>query len=177
MRLFIAIELPDALREPLRRSLDPLERGWTRGRGLDPSGYHLTLAFLGEQPRQRLEAVTQAMERCECPAFRAHIGGWGLFPQRGGGVLWRQVRAPELAAVQETLTRALDRAGFALENRPFVSHITLARRVELPPELERRISALNPQPLRFPVEGMSLMCSRLSQQGASYQRLYWKKFN
>ena len=177
MRLFIAIELPDALREALRRSLDPLEQGWTRGRGLDPAGYHLTLAFLGEQPRQRLEAVTEAMDRFECPAFRAHIGGWGLFPQRGGGVLWRQVRAPELEEMQDKLTRTLDRAGFALENRPFAPHITLARRVVLPPELERNLSAMTPRPLPFRVEGMSLMCSRLSQQGASYQRLYWKTFH
>ena len=79
--------------------------------------------------------------------------------------------------MQRHLTRELDRAGFALESQPFVSHITLARRVELPPELERNLSTLASQPLRFPVEGMSLMCSRLSQQGASYQRLYWKKFN
>lgn len=175
MRLFVAIELPRRVREALWNEARKLGKNWRSGRLLPPEGYHITLAFLGQQPEHRLEAVAAAMNRCHCPPFQATLGELGLFAQRGGGVLWRGVLSPELSRLQAQLAQQLEQAGFAQELRPFQPNITLARRVILNPETN--LAALTVPPQTFWVEEMVLMHSRLSQQGASYQELYRRKFD
>lgn len=174
MRLFVAIELPHRVREALWNEARKLWENWRSGRLLPPEGYHITLAFLGQQPEHRLEAIAAAMDRCHCPPFQATLGELGLFAQRGGGVLWRGVSSPELCRLQSQLAQQLEQVGFALEKRPFQPHITLARRVALAPETD--LAALTVPPQTFWVEEMVLMHSRLSQQGASYQGLYRSSF-
>lgn len=177
MRLFVAIPLPDEAKIALRRSVGALEARWTAGRILAPEGYHVTLAFLGEQPEEGLAKIMAAMDRCRCPAFPAVVGEFGLFSQRGGHVLWRSVWSPELEKAQGQLSRELERAGFALESRPFLPHVTLARRVGLPSELLPEFLSAGVERFRIPVEGMALMRSQLSPQGASYQQLYQLHFD
>lgn len=175
MRLFVAIELPRRVREALWNEARKLEGHWTGGRLMAPESYHITLSFLGQQPEHRLEAIASAMDRCPCAPFRAALGELGLFAQRGGGVLWRGVWSPELSRLQSQLARQLEQAGFALEKRPFQPHITLARRVILNPGTAMASLPVSAQ--SFGVEEMVLMRSRLSQQGASYQELYRRKFD
>ena len=176
MRLFVAVELPEQTRDVLWDTARGLETVWSQGRLLPRESYHITLAFLGEQPEEGLERIRSAMDGCRCHPFRASLGRLGLFAQRGGGVLWRQVRSPELIVLQQQLARGLELAGFGLERRPFQPHITLARRVALPPGTRIDMLDIPGEQLTFPVEGMALMRSQLSPQGASYQRLSLHRF-
>lgn len=176
VRLFVAIELPEPVRDALWAGVRHLEAGWTRGRLLPRESYHITLAFLGEQPEERLDDLIAVLDGCRCLPFRATVGGLGFFDQPGGGVLWREVRSPALYDLQGRLARGLVGAGFVLPDRPFQPHITLARRVVLPPGAGPD-TLDGPQAHRsFPVEALALMRSRLSPQGASYQRLYQSSF-
>src|SRR3954466_13038553 len=92
-RLFIAVELPDDIRqkiaahiEQLRTALPEVRASWVREENL-----HLTLKFLGDTPVERVEAVANALTKAanETAAFEIRIGGCGAFPPRGKpSVLW-----------------------------------------------------------------------------------------
>ena len=134
MRLFLAIPLPEALREDAvaltrRLALDPA--CW---RAPDPEGFHLTLRFLGEMAAEAC-ARQDAAWRAAVSAFEAiplEAGGCGFFPGgRRARVVWLAVRDLSDDGVLARLAAALERearaAGLAAERRPFAPHVTLAR--------------------------------------------------
>src|SRR3954468_12620686 len=69
MRLFVAIELPDAWRQALGTLQSDMQRALdadpslarTRVRWVRPDGIHLTLKFLGEVPAACLDAICDAL--------------------------------------------------------------------------------------------------------------------
>lgn len=134
LRLFTAVELPDALRrqiaalqDDLRRRLPPKVVRWT-----NPDGIHLTLKFLGDTPADRVEAIAQAMTAAArgFAPFSFTVAGFGCFPNpRRANVLWAGVpEVPkELAGVQRALDLQLTRLGFERDKRPFSPHLTLGR--------------------------------------------------
>jgi 2'-5' RNA ligase len=108
---------------PLRRS----EVRWVRLEGL-----HVTLRFLGATDAGRIEAIRDAMEevgRRHAP-FDIAIAGAGAFPSVGRPrTLWLGLRDPEtrLAALAGDTAGQLATHGWALPDRPFRPHLTLAR--------------------------------------------------
>lgn len=95
-----------------------------------PAGkIHLTLAFLGETaPDRALEAVEVARAVRFAPLGLV-LDSVGSF--RAARVAWAGSLAPQigLEALQADLAARLRAAGFALEDRPFATHVTLSRRV------------------------------------------------
>ena len=177
MRLFFAIELPEEVRAALGR-LKPADETRNRDyRWPDPSLLHVTLAFLGEQPEARLEALERLGRQVALSSPRAtlRLGRTGQFGSKGSPrVLWVDVagEVETLHALQRKLDQALRAEGFPLEERPFRAHITLARRRETarggpppgwPPALEA---------LPFELERLTLMQSRLSSRGPTYSPLF-----
>ena len=123
MRLFAAIPLT----EPVRRCLAEVQASLRqRGRGSfpPPENFHLTLAFLGETDREpEARAVLEKM--AGTGTFSLTAEGLGRF----GDVWWAGVRpCPALDALALGLQASLRQAGFALEDRAWRPHITLARR-------------------------------------------------
>lgn len=130
-RLFLAIDLDDATRAALielqnRWRTAGADVGWVR-----PEGLHLTLVFLGETPADRVPEVATRLDTCVAgrSSFEFEVVGWDVFgrPERPR-VLWAGVRAPpDLADLQRTLADSLRGAGFPIESRPFIPHVTLGR--------------------------------------------------
>jgi len=70
-----------------------------------------------------------------------------------------------MARLARELGKALRRADFALERRPFAAHVTLIRRARAP-------RALPPLPrVDWPVDEFLLVRSLLSREGAQYRVL------
>jgi 2'-5' RNA ligase len=102
------------------------------GRAVPREKIHLTLAFLGEVPAARLDAARAAAGHVRFEGFAFALDRVGSF--RGARVAWAgsaRVPAP-LAALQSALAARLQSSGFALEERPFAPHATLARRTRKP---------------------------------------------
>ena len=125
MRLFIAVELPEAAKQGLTRIQESLKRSCPRcpARWVSPENTHLTLNFLGDVDASRLpdvkEAVTQTSTAFE--GFELALGDVGAFPSlERPRVLWVGMRGD-----MNRLT--LSALGFAPEARPFSPHLTLAR--------------------------------------------------
>ncbi len=127
MRLFIALPLPDALREALLRAQENLRRQGVRANFSREENLHLTLAFLGE-----VEAAAGAQEAVlslDAPAFALTLAGSGAF----GDLLWAGIQNNgDLDRLAARVRRALEEHGLPYDRKPFRPHITLARRVRAP---------------------------------------------
>ena len=130
-RLFFAL-WPDG---PAVEALAALARDLATasgGKPVPPAKIHLTLAFLGDVDEQRVGEAIRAPEGERAPAFEMSLDSVGSF--RGARVAWagcRKVPAA-LADLQSGLAGALASLGFALDERPYTPHVTLARKIVRP---------------------------------------------
>lgn len=182
LRLFVALELPEAVQQALASAWAPL-RGSERGvKWVSPEGVHLTLKFLGEVPSDRiplLEASLASAAQGASP-LRLRVGRVGAFPSLTfPRVLWVGLEGDleMLQRLQEAVEQGMSALGFPPEERPFSPHLTVGRvRDAIPPQERRRIGqaagqvALPPD-LSFGVGHLSLMQSTLTPQGARYRCL------
>jgi 2'-5' RNA ligase len=177
MRLFVALELPEATRAALRdlmARLEPLARGarWVRAEGM-----HLTVKFIGEFPEEKLPALREALSRVRSaePA-RMKFRGLGCFPNdRRPRVLWAGVEASaSLAALAAEVDAALAPLGVARESRAYVPHLTLARFREPSPQPRLQNELAKSKAWEFGEAVASefyLFESKLSPRGAEYRKL------
>ncbi len=128
--MFIAVELPDAVRETLHRGLGRLKRDQPPARWVRPEAMHLTLKFLGEQPDEligRLDAAVPEALGGFSPVTVRLVGG-GFFPgERRPRVAWVGGDAGDLPRWAGAIEDAGAALGLAREGRPFSLHLTLAR--------------------------------------------------
>jgi len=125
VRLFVGLELPDALREPLVA----LCGGLPGVRWVPPANLHLTLRFIGETRGDMAEEIDHALAAIRVPAFALSLSGTGLFSRTGRtAALWAGLeRSDRLEHLQTKIETALQRIGLPAERKRFQPHITLAR--------------------------------------------------
>ncbi len=182
LRLFVAIELPNNVRDALGRLQTELRRcGLERLRWVRPEGIHLTLKFLGETPSDRVPAIKEALAGA-AEGMRVHslsLGRAGTFGgNRNPRVLWVDLTGDSqtLDSLQSRVDEALARIGFPREGRAFAPHLTLARvRPEATREdagpLQTALASLSVPATEFQAREVSLMHSTLGPGGAVYERL------
>jgi RNA 2',3'-cyclic 3'-phosphodiesterase len=174
IRAFVGIPLPGEVAD----ALEAAQAGIPAGRTVPWDNFHVTIAFLGEQPRPVLEDAHHALEAVRVPGFSLRIEGLGMF---GGGrprVLFAQVAAePGLARLHRKVLRAVREAGIELARERFHPHVTLARfgdglrgedAAEMQAFLARRIGV---RAGPFPVESFVLYRSHLGRAGPTYEAL------
>lgn len=130
MRLFVALDLPDEVRQNLRDLIarwKPLCRSakWVR-----PEAMHVTLKFIGEVSAAKLAPIRAALAQVHSTApVEMQFHSLGFFPnERRPRVLWCGVAASaNLAELAAAVDRAVVPLGIPAESRDFVPHLSLAR--------------------------------------------------
>lgn len=130
MRLFVALPLAPRIAEELSRWTQAQRerlpfRKWTH-----PNDYHITLQFLGETSAAKADRLREALREIKAAPIPLTLDGAGTFgPRRAPRVLWAALSGDTqaLASLHEQVIRSTSPLGFAPEDRPFASHITLAR--------------------------------------------------
>ncbi|MGF1561610.1 MAG: RNA 2',3'-cyclic phosphodiesterase [Geminicoccaceae bacterium] len=171
-RLFIALDLPDDIKDSLLDLAMPLPA--TRWQGGDQ--LHLTLRFLGEVDPGRIAPLTRALETVDVAPFAIQLKGLGHFPPRGEPrVLWVGVEGREpLERLRRAVSAALDEVGVDYERRKFTPHVTIAR-IAAPLPTNRLASFLTKRSLfrseSFLPPSFSLYQSFLRPGGAEYHAI------
>ncbi len=131
MRLFLALWPREPERDALAAVARPLAEA-VSGKAVPAEKIHLTLAFLGEVGPERHGAVRAVAEAMRGAPFELVLDGVGSF--RTARVAWAgSSRVPgALLRLQSDLETGLRATGFALEERPFMAHVTLARKIAVP---------------------------------------------
>lgn len=125
-RLFFAIELPGAIREPIvhwRAEQFPAEAG----RPVAAENLHLTLAFLGDVSAEKQQALSQLAGRIRQPGFTLKLDDAGQWLR--SRVVWLGMRQPPRGLLQlaNMLRAQAARSGCYQSPQPFHPHITLLR--------------------------------------------------
>jgi len=125
MRLFIAIDLPENVKEQVAR----LCRGLPGARWVKPEQLHLTLRFIGEVDGGMFRDLQEGLDDVRSESFTLQLDGVGFFPPRGKPrVLWVGLRqCGDLLQIRSRIESRLVALGLEPEGRKFSPHITLAR--------------------------------------------------
>jgi RNA 2',3'-cyclic 3'-phosphodiesterase len=129
MRIFIGIDLDPEVRTRIERFIEGVEGFAPDARWARPESLHITLKFIGEQPPERVEAITERLRRVESSAFEIRAAGHGFFPTaKAPRAFWIGIHAgPQLAELAESIDTATTELGIPREDRPYSPHLTLAR--------------------------------------------------
>jgi 2'-5' RNA ligase len=173
LRLFVALELPEGVREALFEWAGLVCGAEPGLRQVSAESLHVTLCFLGALPAEQLEPVRQACETANgfpVASLATREALW--LPRRRPRVLTIQLedRAGVLGSLQAQLGAELARAGaFTPEGRRFLPHVTVAR---VRGDARRALVELPAPPaLRFVAERIVLYRSQLGGGPARYEAL------
>ena len=168
--MFVAADVPDAVRSEagrLKRILAPRipEARWTL-----LSNLHVTLAFLGET--SSADAIAQAMRTVAAASAApdVRLDGAGAFPsERRARIVWIGLAGDgSLATIAGRVAAALHPLGFEPEDRPFSAHLTIARlRTPRPVDLSGIVVASE----SFRPPGIALYRSHLGGSAPRYELL------
>lgn len=160
-RVFFAL-WPDAgTRTALAAAARRLQRA-LHGRRTRDDSIHLTLAFLGDLPLDRLGALLAPPAIAAVP-FTLVLDRCGCWPRNGIGWVAPGEMPPALDALAEGLGTWLRAAGFRMEERPFRPHVTLIRDahcVALPDNIA---------PIEWRVKAFVLLRSTRAAAGSRYE--------
>jgi RNA 2',3'-cyclic 3'-phosphodiesterase len=146
VRLFVALDVPDAVRADVSAALADAQAVAPAGmRWSDPARWHLTLAFLGEVADSRVKSLTERLGRTAArhDAPTLLVSGAGRFD---GRVLWAAVREPLAAAgrlvpLASSVAAAARHSGIEVEDRTYRAHLTVGR-CATPTDLRGVVEAL-----------------------------------
>lgn len=175
LRLFVAVDIGASVRAALAERIRLLRRTHPRVKWVAAENIHLTLAFLGEVPAERVDGIGSAMDAVAAgfPVFSCGVRGLGWFGSpRSPRVVWAGFEPePELLRMQAGVAAALRDLGFVPEDRPFHPHLTLGR-VKSPRDAEGLAAVLQPcgdQEIgRMAVDRILTLRSTLLPRGPEY---------
>lgn len=127
MRLFVALDMDEAIRQKLAEFVADVSAHTPSVRFVGAESFHVTLKFIGET--DRVDEIRQALAGVHSGSFEVSFRGFGFFPApTRPRVFWAGIEAgPELAELSARVNQALHAVGFAAEAGPYRPHLTLAR--------------------------------------------------
>jgi 2'-5' RNA ligase len=129
MRIFIALDIDEAIRHRMARFMDGVRGFAPDARWVRPESLHITLKFIGEAAPENVDQIKEALKTVEARAVEMNIRGFGFFPgAKSPRVFWVGIEAgPSLAALASTVDDRVAALGVAKQDHPFSPHLTLAR--------------------------------------------------
>jgi RNA 2',3'-cyclic 3'-phosphodiesterase len=189
MRLFVALDIDEAIRERIRRFVNELRALAPNVRWVSPESMHITLKFIGEQPESKVSAIEATLAKVSAPSMRISFSGCGFFPNaKSSRVFWIGVEAgAELVQLAKQIEEALGPLGIEKEKRGFSPHLTLARagggsgapgrqKGDRPNQsfaaVQKRLAGIpSPEFGRMTAREFFLYRSQLSSQGSRYTKI------
>lgn len=182
MRVFIAIELPEELKEKIFAFSEKIAKGCDI-KLVEKENLHLTLIFLGDIPEERIKDVTEVLEGLPAlslngtgPAgvgeIHLTLGSWEPFPskQKPFGI-WINVEGEtrKLFSLYKKIIDGLLAKNFVLERKSlkFSPHITVGR---MKSGGVRSMGAMHLKE-NFTTGKVTLFSSELAEKGPKYTKI------
>lgn len=175
VRAFIAVEISDEPRRKIIQAVEPLKRGLSGVKWVEPENLHLTLRFLGDVEDEDIARLEEIMKArfTGAAAPIVQLRKIGNFPR----VIWVGLEG-DLNGLRSLWERAQTSArelGLGPDDHGFSPHVTIARIKEsgVIGKLRKRLEPLAASDFgSMTVERVVLFQSRLSPEGPTYTPLF-----
>ena len=132
IRTFIALPVAGSPVDAVGAMIRDMEEAGVSAKWVEPQNMHLTLKFLGDLPRTRIQPLADAVSRAVQgePRFEIALRGAGAFPSPAHPrVLWVGVSegADRLARLSRSIDESTVASGFAPADKAFRPHLTIGR--------------------------------------------------
>jgi RNA 2',3'-cyclic 3'-phosphodiesterase len=129
MRIFIALDIDDAIRHRIQRFMEGVSGLAPDARWVRPESLHVTLKFIGEKPMGIVEEIKRLLSTIHAESFEVTFRGYGFFPTaKAARVFWVGIESgPQLRSLAKSVDEATLALGVSKEDHPFAPHLTLAR--------------------------------------------------
>ncbi len=187
MRLFVALDLEETIRQRIAVFLQGIHNFAPEVRWVHPESLHVTLKFIGEKSEEEASRIRQALGTIQAKPIPLAFRGYGFFPTaRAARVFWLGIESnsglPNLAVQVDTALAALK---IPREEHAFTPHLTLARSGSGAPykkhedkqnsrfqRLQEKLSAMPPVDFgTMTAHEFFLYQSKLSPGGSRYAKL------
>jgi 2'-5' RNA ligase len=163
-RLFLALPLPG---DVVDRLVPWQERELSGGRIVPPPNLHVTLAFLGATPAERLDEIVDELRTAAASAEPPVLTVTGYRETRSVGMIVLDDRGGHATALAKDLHRRLERLGvYERERRKWLAHLTVLR-FRTAPRLRPQLPDLG----EFGPSEAAVYMSVLRREGAQYEIL------
>ncbi len=165
MRVFIAVELPEDIREELYKLVNSLKCSISDVKWVEKENFHITIRFIGEVEEDKISKLEEILDDVgnKFSPFKVELKGIGSFPH----VLWVGIGegSETLKNVAYAIEGSLLREGFQPADKLFSPHITLGR---VKKSLKKLPKGKEFGPYSFIVDSITLMQSQLFSTGPVY---------
>jgi 2'-5' RNA ligase len=129
MRVFVGLDIDDAIRQRIRRFMEGVNGFAPDARWVRPESLHVTLKFIGEKANEAVEDIKGALSAIRTEPIEVSFRGYGFFPTaKAARVFWIGIESgPQLFALAKAVDEATSALGIPKEDHPFAPHLTLAR--------------------------------------------------
>lgn len=171
MRRFVALPVPDEPRAALAAAVASLRERSPRWRWTDPTGWHVTCAFLGEVDDADVAPVVEVVRRAVGTGVVPLTLRFGAAGRFGDRILWAGLDddpAGSVAALGERVQAGLEAAGLPVDRKPVRPHLTLARARRAAPITSRAPAAVSLPDRAWTCDRVELWASQLDDGPARY---------
>lgn len=173
MRLFVAIEIPEDLKEYLSEIQGKIGINSDKIRFVNKAQIHLTLKFLGEVQPNIAEEIKNNLKKITFDSFSVVLDTLGVFPSENYiRVVWVGLK-PEapILELQENVDEKLKK--LFKKEKNFKTHVTLARVkfVNNKEEFIKRLKNITIENKKIEINNFKLVKSTLTLQGPIYDDL------
>lgn len=132
MRFFLAIDLPAKNQQELIKLQQYVDQYIPNCRFTDPEKFHLTLAFIGNQPDDLQQPLAEMLQNAVqgIEPFTVTPAYLDAFPQiHQPKVIWAGVKGDvdKLFIIRERIKDGLEKLGLMIDERRYTPHIAIAK--------------------------------------------------
>lgn len=164
-RLFFALWPDSKLQTALHVLGQSLQKSFG-GRIVQEQNIHMTLAFLGSVPAQRIDELLDISGAITVRRFQLKLTEVGCWKRSAVGWIAPESLPKPLTELVLELRSGLLAGGFRVDDKPFAPHVTLLRKAKCRPQPVAQLT-----PLDWPIDHFVLMSSDTLPDGPQYSQL------
>ena len=135
-RVFFALWPETATRKKIVKTFEQSSQYKMQGRVLRPDNLHITLHFIGNVSKSRMDCLHLAAQSIDADSIDLVLDHYGYFYKPKVFWMGLQEKPSALVVLHERLASALAECDYHMEHRPYAPHVTLMRKLVHSGELE-----------------------------------------